>query len=61
MLQEVHAPIAVGKVDRIGSPIDYGLVYAVYLLLLLGIVAVAVSTNFGQTTYPLDPSTYAIG
>jgi hypothetical protein len=48
-----------GGIDRTGSRMDYGLVYAVYLLLVLGIAAVA--TYFGQNGFPPDPSTYAIG
>lgn len=58
MLQEVHAPIAVGTAGRTRSRLDYSVVTTAIVLLVLGIVAVAISAYMGATGYPLDPASF---
>jgi hypothetical protein len=58
MLQKIHPPIAAREGNRIGSQVDYTLVYAAFLLLVF--VAAAASAYFGESRLP-DPSIYATG
>jgi hypothetical protein len=61
MLQELHVPSAVGTVDRTGSRPNYPVIYTAIVLLVLGIVAVAVSAYIGASEYPLDPISFPMG
>jgi hypothetical protein len=57
MLQELHAPIAIGTTNRISSQQIYSLMAIGVTLLFLGILVVAASMFIA---YPPDPSSFAM-
>jgi hypothetical protein len=62
MLQEVHAPIVAGKIDRISSQRDYSFVSIGIALLAIGLVlAIAILAYPGESGPPLDPSSLPMG